>query len=147
MEALGLFVGRGGLPISRRQWHATFEAASGRALRLAQDEMGGRRARITPHDLRHTFAVVLLKSLTDVALAREAERRAGNVGPATISEHIAINPRLTVQRLLGHSNPATTMVYLRYIEDTDALIQDVFESWSDEGMTYADAVLADRNVA
>jgi integrase len=90
---------------------------------------------------------VLLKSLTDVALAREAERRAGNVGPATLSEHIAINPRLTVQRLLGHSNPATTMVYLRYIEDTDALIQDVFESWSDEGMTYADAVLADRNVA
>ena len=147
LEALGLFVGRGGLPISRRQWHATFEAASGRALRLAQDEMGGRRARITPHDLRHTFAVVLLKSLTNVALAREAERRAGNVGPATLSEHIAINPRLTVQRLLGHSNPATTMVYLRYIEDTDALIQDVFESWSDEGMTYADAVLADRNVA
>ncbi len=109
--------------------------------------MGGRRTRITPHDLRHTFAVVLLKSLTEVALARETERRAGNVGPATLSEHIAINPRLTVQRLLGHSNPATTMVYLRYIEDTDALIQDVFESWSDEGMTYADAVLADRNAA
>lgn len=147
LEALGLFVGRGGLPISRRQWHAAFEAASARTLELAQDEMGGRRARITPHDLRHTFAVVLLKSLTDVALAREAERRAGNVGPATLSEHIAINPRLTVQRLLGHSNPATTMVYLRYIEDTDALIQDVFESWNDEGMTYADAVLADRNAA
>tara|TARA_B100000678_G_scaffold215233_1_gene182529 strand:- start:310 stop:1107 length:798 start_codon:yes stop_codon:yes gene_type:complete len=147
LEALGLFVGRGGLPISRRQWHATFESASRRTLELAQDEMGGRRTRITPHDLRHTFAVVLLKSLTEVALARETERRAGNVGPATLSEHIAINPRLTVQRLLGHSNPATTMVYLRYIEDTDALIQDVFESWSDEGMTYADAVLADRNAA
>jgi integrase len=116
-------------------------------LELAQDQMGGRRARITPHDLRHTFAVVLLKSLTDVALAREAERRAGNVGPATLSEHISINPRLTVQRLLGHSNPATTMVYLRYIEDTDAIIQDVFESWSDEAVTFADAVLADRNAA
>ncbi|WP_156366485.1 tyrosine-type recombinase/integrase [Microbacterium sp. No. 7] len=147
LEALGLFVGRGGLPISRRQWHATFEAASRRTLDLAQAEMGGRRVRITPHDLRHTFAVVLLKSLTEVALAREAERRAGNVGPSTLSEHISINPRLTVQRLLGHSNPATTMVYLRYVEDTDALIQDVFESWSDEAMTFADAVLADRNAA
>ncbi|WP_454168046.1 tyrosine-type recombinase/integrase [Microbacterium lacticum] len=147
LEALGLFVGRGGLPISRRAWHATFEAASHRTLQLAQDQMGGRRARITPHDLRHTFAVVLLKSLTDVALAREAERRSGNVGPATLSEHISINPRLTVQRLLGHSNPATTMVYLRYIEDTDALIQDVFESWSDEAVTFADAVLTDRNAA
>lgn len=145
LEALGLFLGRGGLPIGRRAWHATFESASRRTLELANTQVGGRRAKITPHDLRHTFAVVLLKALTDVALAREADRRAGNLGPATLSEHIAINPRLTVQRLLGHSNPATTMIYLRYIEDTDALIQDVFESWSDEGATFADAVLADRN--
>lgn len=145
LEALGLFLGRGGLPISRRAWHAIFEAASRRTLELASDDMGGRRARITPHDLRHTFAVVLLKALTDVALAREADRRAGNLGPATLSEHIAINPRLTVQRLLGHSNPATTMTYLRYIEDTDTLIQDVFESWSDEAVTFAHAALADRS--
>lgn len=145
LEALGLFLGRGGLPISRRAWHATFAAASRRTLELAESQMGGRRAQITPHDLRHTFAVVLLKALTDVALAREADRRAGNLGPATLSEHIAINPRLTVQRLLGHSNPATTMIYLRYIEDTDALIQDVFESWGDDAATFADAVLADRN--
>lgn len=145
LEALGLFLGRGGLPISRRAWHATFEAASRRTLDLASNDMGGRRARITPHDLRHTFAVVLLKALTDVALAREADRRAGDLGPATLSEHIAINPRLTVQRLLGHSNPATTMIYLRYIEDTDALVRDVFDSWSDEAATFADAVLAERS--
>lgn len=144
LEALGLFIGRGGLPISLRAWHATFEVASRRVLELAPDEMGGRRSRITPHDLRHTFAVVLLKALTDIALARESERRAGNLGPATLSEHISINPRLTVQRLLGHSNPSTTMVYLRYIEDTDALIQDVFDSWNDESLTFADAVLSDR---
>ena len=78
------------------------------------------------------------------ALAREAERRAGSLGPATLSEHISMNPRLTVQRLLGHSNPATTMIYLRYVEDTDALIQDVFESWNDDAVTFAEAALADR---
>ena len=50
-----------------------------------------------------------------------------------------------MQRLLGHSNPATTMIYLRYIEDTDALVQDVFDSWSDEATTFADAVLAGRS--
>lgn len=147
IEALGLFVGRGGLPIGLRAWHATFAVASQRTIALGGERMGGRRARITPHDLRHTFAVVLLKALTEVALAREAERRAGNLGPSTLSEHIAINPRLTVQRLLGHSNPATTMIYLRYIEDTDELIQEVFESWNDEAVTFADAVLADRGIA
>lgn len=83
----------------------------------------------------------------DVALARESDRRAGAIGPATLSEHISINPRLTVQRLLGHSNPATTMIYLRFIEDTDALVQNVFESWNDETVSLAEAVVADRSRA
>lgn len=144
LEALGLFLGRGGLPISLRAWHATFEAATQRTLELTPDQLGGRRTRITPHDLRHTFAVIMLRGLMDVALAREADRRAGAVGPATLSEHISINPRLTVQRLLGHSNPATTMIYLRYIEDTDALVQSVFESWNDATVSFAEAVTADR---
>lgn len=147
LESLGLFLGRGGLPISLRAWHATFETASRRTIELAPEQLGGRRARVTPHDLRHTFAVVTLKALTELALAREAERRAGSIGPATLSEHISINPRLTVQRLLGHSNPATTMIYLRYIEDTDALVQDIFESWNDEAVTFAEAVLSDRRDA
>ncbi|WP_292775217.1 MULTISPECIES: tyrosine-type recombinase/integrase [Microbacterium] len=147
LEALGLFLGRGGLPISLRAWHASFEAATQRTLDLAPEQLGGRRARITPHDLRHTFAVIMLRGLMDVALARESDRRAGAIGPATLSEHISINPRLTVQRLLGHSNPATTMIYLRFIEDTDALVQNVFESWNDETVSLAEAVVADRSRA
>lgn len=145
MEALGLFIGRGGLPISLRAWHNTFELASRRVLNADIDHLRGRRSRVTPHDLRHTYAVVILKALTDVAVAREADRRAGNLGPATLSEHISINPLLRVQRLLGHADPSTTMVYLRYIEDTDALVQDAFDSWNDVGLTYADEVLNSRD--
>lgn len=144
LEPLGLFVGRGGLPISLRAWHAHFQAASRRVRELAPDLMDGRRAQVTPHDLRHTFAVVMLKELTEVALARERDRRQGHLGPATLSEHISINPRLTVQRLLGHSNPATTMIYLRYIEDTESLIENVFAGWSDAGATYAQEILKER---
>lgn len=144
VESTGLFLGRGGLPMSLRAWHATFEAANQRVLAEGDQTLRGRRAKITPHDLRHTFAVVLLKALTDIALARENDRRAGHLGPFTLSEHIAINPRLTVQRLLGHSDPSTTMIYLRYIEDTDAIIQNVFDSWSDSGRDYASYALSDR---
>lgn len=145
LEAVGLFVGRGGLPISLRAWHAAFEAASRRVMELASDQMGGRRVRVTPHDLRHTFAVVLLKQLTERSLAKEVQRQADGLGAATVSEHMAINPRLTVQRLLGHSDPATTMVYLRYIEDTNAMIQDAFEAWDDAGKTFAQLVVAERS--
>lgn len=144
MEALGLFLGRGGLPISLRAWHTTFANASRRVADLAPVQMGGRRASVTPHDLRHTFAVVLLKVLTARALSRENARQAGDFGPSSLSEHLTINPRLTVQRLLGHFNPATTMVYLRYLEDTDALIQDAFEQWDDQGRTFAELVLEKR---
>lgn len=146
LESIGLFLGRGGLPLSLRAWHATFESANRRIYSQGGHGMQGRHRGVTPHDLRHTFAVVLLKALTDVALAREGERRVGNLGPFTLSEHVAINPRLTVQRLLGHSDPATTMIYLRYIEDTDQLIQDAFDSWSDSAADYASLVLADRTI-
>lgn len=145
LEALGLFLGRGGLPISLRAWHATFKDASRRVSQLAPEQMGGRRANVTPHDLRHTFAVVLLKALTARAIAHESGRRADILGPSSLSEHLVINPRLTVQRLLGHSNPTTTMVYLRYLEDTDTLIQDAFEQWDDQGMTFAELVLKERS--
>lgn len=145
LEAIGLFIGRNGLPIGSRSWHTIFAAANQRVQHLADS---GNPLPLTsavkPHDLRHTFAVVLLKSLTDLALAREADRRAGLIGPGSLSEHISVNPRLTVQRLLGHSSPETTMTYLRYIEDTDELIHQVFESWADEKLDYSDYIAMRR---
>src|SRR5699024_11620504 len=53
-------------------------------------------------------------------------------GHGTLSEHIISNPLLTVQRLLGHASPATTMIYLRYLEEADALIQRSFDARSEE---------------
>lgn len=144
LEALGLFIGRGGLPIGSRSWHSIFAAANVRLRKVsATGKDTSLSSPVRPHDLRHTFAVVLLKSLTDLALAREADRRAGLLGPGTLSEHISVNPRLTVQRLLGHSNPETTMTYLRYIEDTDELMHQVFETWADDSMDYSDYLLAE----
>lgn len=51
-------------------------------------------------------------------------------------------PLLTLQRLLGHASPSTTMVYLRYVDESDELIQRAFESWSDNERDYASYVLA-----
>ena len=62
-------------------------------------------------------------------------------GAGTISEHIIHNPLLTLQRLLGHASPSTTMEYLRYIDESDELVQRAFESWSDHERDYASYVL------
>jgi site-specific recombinase XerD len=138
IEPLSLFVGRGGVPPSQRRWHQYFEQANDR-LATFEGQVPMMPVAITPHDLRHTFAVVMLRSLQ--ARAAQLERSRPKHGFGTISEHIVHNPLLTLQRLLGHASPSTTMVYLRYVDESDELIQRAFESWSDNERDYASYVL------
>jgi integrase len=110
IEPLSLFVGRGGFPPSQRRWHQYFEEANNR-LASFEGQVPVMPVAIRPHDLRHTFAVVMLRSLQQ--RAAQLERSRPKHGFGTISEHIIHNPLLTLQRLLGHASPSTTMVYLR----------------------------------
>ena len=139
IEPLSLFVGRGGVPPSQRRWHQYFEEANDRLANF-EGQVPIMPVAVTPHDLRHTFAVVMLRSLQ--ARAAQLERSRPKHGFGTISEHIIHNPLLTLQRLLGHAGPSTTMVYLRYVDESDELIQRAFESWSDNERDYASYVLA-----
>lgn len=138
IEPLSLFVGKGGHPPSQRRWHQYFEEANDR-LTAFTNATPTMPLAVTPHDLRHTFAVVMLRSLQRRATQFEQSR--GRTGVGTISEHIIHNPLLTLQRLLGHASPSTTMVYLRYVDESDELIQRAFESWSDSTRDYASYVL------
>jgi site-specific recombinase XerD len=140
IEPLSLFVGNGGHPPSQRRWHQYFEQANDRLTAFANAIPTMPRA-VTPHDLRHTFAVIMLRSLQRRAAQFEQSRP--RVGCGTISEHIVHNPVLTLQRLLGHASPSTTMVYLRYVDESDELIQRAFESWSDNTVDYATYVLCE----
>lgn len=142
-----LFLGQNGLPLSKRAWHQVFASASARAQQAdprPADHRVGRR--VTPHDLRHTFAVVMLQQATRTAIAGEHDRRDGKLRPGGLSEHIIKNPLLTVQRMLGHSSPQTTLVYLRFIEDTETLVRDAFEEWNDPAIDYAEYIERERGV-
>ncbi len=138
IEPMSLFVGRGGRPPSQRRWHQYFEDANDR-LAVFGSATPTMPPTVTPHDLRHTFAVVMLRSLQRHAAKLEQSRP--RTGFGTISEHIVHNPLLTLQRLLGHASPSTTMVYLRYVDESDELIQRAFESWSDHTHDYATYIL------
>lgn len=138
IEPLSLFVGKGGRPPSQRRWHQYFEDANDRLAAFGSSPPTMPPA-VTPHDLRHTFAVVMLRSLQRRAMQLEQSRT--RTGFGTISEHIVHNPLLTLQRLLGHASPSTTMVYLRFVDESDELIQRAFESWSDDTRDYATYVL------
>jgi site-specific recombinase XerD len=137
---LSLFVGVNGLQPSQRAWHERFARANERVASLA-GQLPELSFPATPHDLRHTFAVVMLRSLQ----RRAVEQTAHGPGHGTMSEHVVFNPLLTLQRLLGHASPSTTMVYLHYLDDTQQLIEHAFEAWDDpakEFATYALELLA-----
>lgn len=141
LEPLSLFVGSTGLAIQRRAWGAIFDAASRRVERFRDSPLvPPMPAKVTPHDLRHTFAVVLLRYLMVEASERESDRRRGEVGKGSMSDHLVHSPILSVQRLLGHASPLTTMTYLRYVEDTEQIVRRALDTWSDPDFTYADYI-------
>ncbi|MBE3603726.1 tyrosine-type recombinase/integrase [bacterium] len=91
-----LFLTDNGRPLTSRRIGANFAAACKRA------GLAG-----TFHALRHTFAGAML-----ALLQRQTQR---------IPE---LNPLLTLQTILGHADPSTTMIYLRMLATDLTAIED-----------------------
>jgi integrase len=101
IEPLALFLGRGGLPLSIKYWNAIFTDAHTRVSALHHDARPPAHLTVSPHVLRHSFAVRMLS-----ALMREGRDRSGD------PYHLLANPVLTVMQLLGHASVETTQLYL-----------------------------------
>lgn len=100
IEPLGLFIARG-LPPVPAYWNQLFSDARDRVFELGALDRPPAHITVTPHTLRHTFAVTIL-----AALMQEGRERAGD------PYLLLANPVLTVKELLGHANVATTYQYL-----------------------------------
>ncbi|MHB1447157.1 MAG: tyrosine-type recombinase/integrase [Acidimicrobiales bacterium] len=98
LDPLGLFISaRGARLLDPSHWNRMFAAAN-----KAAHHLNDSFPRVTPHVLRHTFAVHLLSALL--------QRLAAANQTATIQ--VLEEPRLFIARLLGHADPASTLVYL-----------------------------------
>ncbi|QDO20067.1 hypothetical protein FNV65_20620 [Streptomyces sp. S1A1-8] len=140
LEPLAVFVGHGSTLLSASSWDRIRHLAWDRMTAVRDDP----RTPMLPvkrwrfHDLRHTFALRLLAFLMRRALEREAAIRGG----MSVADHIAFNPLLIVSRRLGHSSPAVTYEYLRYLEEPMHYVDAAFAEWSAaDGDTYADIAL------
>jgi integrase len=146
---MALFVGRGGRMMGKSRWDAIFQTAGERCRRI--DGPVEMPARIRVHDARHTFAVYMLQILTQQLIEEQAEQLRsfpGGVSPGLVIKHLSRNPLLTVQRLLGHADPATTMKYVNYLEDTNVIVQRALEQWTAGDSSFAEyaATLAGRDL-
>ncbi|MFD8544965.1 tyrosine-type recombinase/integrase [Streptomyces sp. NPDC059649] len=140
LEPMALFVGRGGRMPSKQRWEQIFAEALGRTLFLIEeyelDLVMPSQLRI--HDTRHTFAIYMLQMLTQLVLREEAQRVAAGGHGAFLADHLSRNPLMILQRLLGHRNISSTMRYLVYIRNTNALVSQAIAEWNDRDKTYAD---------
>ena len=95
-----------GLPVAPNSWEAVFARAS----RRCQD--AGLAFDVSPHQLRHSFAVHMLALLI--------RQRIGDVSKdedlsGAAYRRLLGDPLQQVQRLLGHSSLATTYIYLDHL--------------------------------
>lgn len=114
VEPLCLFLSESrGLGMTRSGWEGVFSEINDQMIR--QNQGDERIRRVTPHDLRHTFAINFLRAaLADRAAALQSATLGGSP-PLR-------DPLIDLQELLGHATAAQTLRYLRYVEDIDRLV-------------------------
>jgi integrase len=101
IEPLALFVSRLGLPPDVKHWNTIFADARRRVAESGHPDTPPAYLDVSPHVMRHTFAVRMLSGLM-----RVGRERASN------PYLLLANPVLTVQQLLGHTSPDVTQRYL-----------------------------------
>ncbi len=104
-ESAVLWLTEVGQPVLPNSWEAIFARASRRCAEA------GLFLRVSPHQLRHSFAVHMLAMLVQRRLREDAVPGGAMEG----YRQLLGDPLQQVQRLLGHASLATTYIYLDHI--------------------------------
>lgn len=130
-EPLALWLTEGGMPMPMASWQAVFRRASARCRSFGID------IEVTPHMLRHAYAVHMLTLLLREQIGWMMEERAGRMSPAY--RRLIGDPLLKLQRLMGHSRIESTYIYLDHLDDSQALVDAAVEQWGLDVASVRDA--------
>jgi site-specific recombinase XerD len=115
-----------GRPMRQHNWNRAFERATERCRRW---EQWNTAIDVTPHTLRHTFAVNMLAELTRAYYGQFSPDQLRS-DLILAEKDLTVNPLLRVQRLLGHKHIATTMIYLDYMEEAREVVETASAQWA-----------------
>lgn len=136
-DPAALFLTSRGQPLSHRYWDGVFRAASARCA------AAGRPVKITPHDLRHTYAVHLLSKL--IWRSAEKARALRDLAPSARAYNALFGDALYELMIrMGHAQVTTTYVYLRCLQEAEDvaalaegdLVRDIY--WPEDGTEATD---------
>lgn len=112
---LALWLTEDGRPMPMASWEAVFIRASERCRRFGFGDM-----QVTPHMLRHSFAVHMLTLLLREQIGWVVSERSRHLGSAY--RRVIGDPLLKLQRLMGHSRIESTYIYLDHLADSQEIV-------------------------
>jgi integrase len=121
LTPMSLWLTEGGLPMPMAAWEAVFRRASARCRRFGID------LDVTPHMLRHSFAVHMLTLLLHQQIGWVLDKRSESVSPAY--RRLIGDPLLKLQRLMGHSRIESTYIYLDHLDESQGLVDAAVDRW------------------
>ncbi len=118
-----LWLTEGGQPVPPATWEAAFRRACARCRRF------GIEMDVTPHTLRHTFAVNMLSMLIreQIGAVFDPQDRHG-----AAYRRILGDPLQKLQHLLGHASVTSTYIYLDSLTEAQELVEAAADRWADD---------------
>lgn len=122
-----LWLREDGLPAAPEAFSTAFSRASERLQR-----QHGIQLNVTPHMLRHTYAVGRLTQLIRMMKDGSAEdlRKQRATCSADAYDAFIRDPLSQLQREMGHASQETTRVYLAFVEQSDDQADFIADEWS-----------------
>jgi site-specific recombinase XerD len=123
VEPAALWLADNGAPMRPATWEAAFLRADARCRARGLD------LHVTPHMLRHTFAVHMLSLLIQ---AQIGAAMTGREQHGAAYRRVIGDPLQKLQRLLGHSSITSTYIYLDSLEESRALVDAAAARWAED---------------
>lgn len=111
VQPVALWLGEHGSMLSPERWRDIFAAASKRCTDM------GYPVDVSPHTLRHTFAVNMLEKLIRAMLATTNHDELKSAPGARAYRRLIGDPLRQLQRMLGHRSITTTYRYLTHLDE------------------------------
>ncbi|WP_231736802.1 tyrosine-type recombinase/integrase [Sphingobium sp. CCH11-B1] len=121
-QPAALWLAQDGSALTPAAWQSIFRRTS----KKLSETMGWELA-ISPHTLRHTFAVYWLTHLIKAEVAR-LDRRSLPDRTEEIYMKVVSDPLRRVQRWLGHASILTTEKYLTYLDEAFEIVDQAAEA-------------------
>jgi integrase len=123
---LAVWLGTDGQPVAASTWQSVFRRANQRCERFDLD------VRVSPHTLRHSFAVHMLGLLLRQTVAAMGQDPSQRRTSAQVKRLLVGNPLRRLQLLLGHASEATVYTYLDVLDEAQEIVASALQQWDDQ---------------